>query len=54
MVRFNRRQGNKEFHNFSQGIGQKMNVIGRVEFELAYYEVKVQHFSHNAMRASQT
>ena len=28
---------------FSKGICRKVNIIARLEFELAYYEVAVQH-----------
>ena len=34
------------FTPFSKFIKLKENVIGQLEFELAYYEVTVQHFSH--------
>ena len=30
------------------GISQRMNLIARQEFELAYNEVLVQHIKHNA------
>ena len=33
-------------HNFSKSINQKVNVIVWLEFELAYFEIAVQHFSH--------
>ena len=35
------------FHTFSKGITPKENVIMQREFKLAYYDVSVQHFSHN-------
>ena len=35
-------------HNFYKGIGPEVNVIARLEFELAYYDVAVQHNSHHA------
>ena len=34
--------------NDKKCLDQKMNVIERLEFELAYLEVAVQHFSHYA------
>ena len=39
----------KEVHTFPKGICLKMNVITQMEFELAYYDVAVQHNSHYAM-----
>ena len=33
---------------FPKSISPKVNVIARLEFELAYYDVIVQHFSHYA------
>ena len=30
-------------HSYSEDISWKMNVIARLEFELAYYDVVVQH-----------
>ena len=38
----------KRIHTFPKGIGPKMNVIARLEFELVYYEVEVQHVNHYA------
>ena len=38
---------NKDVHTFFKGISLKVNVIARLEFELAYYKVAVQHFSYN-------
>ena len=38
----------KEFITFPIGINLKVNVIAWLEFELAYFETAVQHFSHNA------
>ena len=38
--------GDKRVHTFPKGIGPKVNVIMRAEFELAYFEVTVKHFSH--------
>ena len=43
---------NKKINNFPKGICVKMNIKVYLEFELAYFEVAVQHFSHNAMGAS--
>ena len=42
----------KVFHSFPNGISPKVNVIARLEFELAYYVVTVQHFSHYTMKTS--
>ena len=36
----------------SKGICSKVNVIARMEFELAYFETAVHHFSHYATRPS--
>ena len=33
-------------HTFSKGISPKVNVIARLEFELAYFETAIQHLSH--------
>ena len=33
---------------FPKGISPKVNVIARLEFELAYYDVVVQYVSHYA------
>ena len=41
--------GNKGVHTFFKGICVKVNVIVQLESELAYYNVAVQHISHNAM-----
>ena len=38
----------KGVHIFCKGIRQKVNVIARLEFELANYEFAVKHVSHNA------
>ena len=38
---------NKEAHLFLRSINPKTNVIERLEFELAYYDVAVQHVNHN-------
>ena len=40
-----RRWGDKEVHIFSKGICPKLNVIARLEFELASYEAAVLYFS---------
>ena len=37
-------------HVFLQNINPKVNVIARLEFELAYCEAKVQHISHYPRR----
>ena len=36
----------KGLHTFPIGISPKVNVVAGLEFELAYYDVTVQHFSH--------
>ena len=33
--------GNKGVHTFPKGISPKVNVIARLEFELAYFEAAV-------------
>ena len=38
----------RRFITFPKGISTKGNVISRLEFELAYFETTVQHFSHYA------
>ena len=38
----------KEAHTFPKDISLKLNVIERLEFELAYFEATVQHFSYYA------
>ena len=35
------------FHAFPKGIIPKVNFIARLEFELTYYDVVVQHVSHH-------
>ena len=37
---------NKDVHTFPKGISPKVNVIARLEFELAYYDVTVHYVSH--------
>ena len=36
----------KEVHTFPKGICPKVNVIARLEFELAYYDSAVHRFNH--------
>ena len=36
----------KEVHTFPKGINPKMKGIVRLELELAYYNVAVQHVNH--------
>ena len=38
--------GDKGERTFPKGISPKVNVIARLEFELAYFEAAVQRFSH--------
>ena len=33
---------------FPESIRSKVNIIPRLEFELAYFKAAIQHFSHNA------
>ena len=40
----------KGVHTFPKGICLKVNVIARLEFELAYYDSAVQRFNHYTMR----
>ena len=42
----------KGIHTFSNGISPKVNVIVRLEFELAYYDSAVQRFNNYTMRIS--
>ena len=44
--------GDKRIHTFSKGIRLKVNVIAILEFELSYFKVTVQHFSHYATGTS--
>ena len=37
-------------HTFMKGIRPKINVIASLEFEFAYYNVRVQYIIHYAMR----
>ena len=38
--------GIRSFHTFFDCISLKVNIIARLEFELAYYDVEVRHLSH--------
>ena len=40
----------KGVHTFPKGISSKVNVTMRLEFELIYFGVAVQHFSHYATK----
>ena len=40
----------KEVHIFPKGIYPKVNIIARLEFELAYYDVAVQCFNNYTKR----
>ena len=42
------RWSNKMVHSFSKGINSKVNVIERLEFELTYFDIVVQHVSYYA------
>ena len=39
--------GDKGDHTLLKGSRSKVNVIVRPEFELAYFDIAVQHVSHN-------
>ena len=41
-----RSSGYKRVHTFPNGINLKASAIARLEFELVYYDVAVQHMSH--------
>ena len=43
---------NKGVHSFTKGICPKVNVIVRLEFELAYYDSVVLHFNHYTTRTT--
>ena len=50
MIRFNPIAGGiREFMPFPKGINRKVNVIVRLEFELAYFEATFNHVSHYAI-----
>ena len=40
----------KGVHTFPKGICPKINVIARLEYELAYYDSAVHRFNHNTTR----
>ena len=40
---------NEEVHTFLNDIRPKVNVLARLEFDHAYFDVAVQHISHYAM-----
>ena len=42
----------KGVHTLPKGSCSKMNVIARLEFELAYYDSTVHYFNHYTMRTS--
>ena len=46
MVLFNHSWEDKWVHIFPKGICPKVNLIGRLEYELAYYGSAVQRFNH--------
>ena len=39
---------NITIHIFSLGLSLKVDVKARLEFELVYYDLAVQHFNHRA------
>ena len=46
-----RSRGDKEVVTFPKITSLKVNLMARLKFELAYYDIEVQHASHNHMRA---
>ena len=44
----------KGVHTFPKGICPKVNVIARLEYELAYYDSAVHHFNHYTTRTPST
>ena len=52
MILFNQQLRDKGVHTFPNGIILKVNVIARVEFELAYFKAVVQQFSHYVTETS--
>ena len=44
---------NKGVHTFPKGICPKVNVIARLEYELAYYDSAVHRFNHYTTRTPQ-
>ena len=52
MVLFNQLLGEsiRQFISFPKVISPKVNVIARLEFELAYYDIAVKCISHNTTR----
>ena len=44
----------KGVHTFPKGICPKVNVIARLEYELAYYDSAVHHFNHYTTRTPPT
>ena len=45
--------GAKRVPNFPNGISPKVNAILQLKFEIAYYNITVQHINHNAMVTGQ-
>ena len=48
MVQFNPFLGNKGIIRFPKSVSSKMNLIARLQFEIANYDIGVEHVSHNA------
>ena len=44
--------GNKEVHSFCKDINPKVNVIERLEWEIAFYDVPILHFTYYATETS--
>ena len=42
--------GNMGYNTFPRGINPKVNIMAQLEFELAYLEGVVQHFSYNVFK----
>ena len=53
MVLLSYRWDDKGVHTFPKCICPKVNIIARLEFELAYYNSAVQRFNHYTMRTTQ-
>ena len=46
VVLFNHSCEDKGVHTFPNGICPKVNIIARLEYELAYYDYAVHRFNH--------
>ena len=43
---------NKKVYSFLKDVSPKVNIVAWLEFELAYYNVSLQHVNHYAMGTS--